>query len=117
MYRFVRSIGEYFSTLPVIFRTVLACAGFACCGIVRYRNQYSLVNFSLQEPKTGAWLVFLPNRCTSCRCRGTQVEEERKEAEVIKERVAKDEAAVATRQEQVTPLMYNKTMPLAKVQQ
>ena len=31
-----------------------------------------------------------------------QVEEERKEAEAIKEKVAKDEAAVATRQEEVT---------------
>lgn len=30
-----------------------------------------------------------------------QVEEERKEAEAIKEKVAKDEAAVATRQEEV----------------
>lgn len=30
-----------------------------------------------------------------------QVDEERKEAEAIKDRVAKDEAAVATRQEEV----------------
>lgn len=35
-----------------------------------------------------------------------QVEEERKEAEVIKEKVAKDEAAVATRQEEVIIQQY-----------
>lgn len=40
-----------------------------------------------------------------------QVDEERKEAEAIKDRVAKDEAAVATRQEEVLCLCPGTTTP------
>lgn len=40
-----------------------------------------------------------------------QVDEERKEAEAIKDRVAKDEAAVAARQEEVIPLSPEATTP------
>lgn len=39
-----------------------------------------------------------------------QVEEERKEAEAIKEKVAKDEAAVATRQEEVMRISWRSNM-------
>lgn len=41
-----------------------------------------------------------------------QVDEERKEAEAIKERVAKDEAAVATRQEEVLHQCLNERVTL-----
>lgn len=44
-------------------------------------------------------------------CWMPQVDEERKEAEAIKDRVAKDEAAVATRQEEVICLCPGTTTP------
>lgn len=57
-----------------------------------------LVAACLERPLIATCCAFLGWR---------QVDEERKEAEAIKERVAKDEAAVATRQEEVLHLFMS----------
>lgn len=53
-------------------------------------------------PQLDAWKIL--QSWTYQSLRESQVDKERKEAEAIKERVAKDEGAVATRQEQVATL-------------